>query len=162
MTGAAAQRSYCLRDAAQVWFVLTLAAGFAGWVLGSSPPAMLDPAAVPARYAAALALAATPAALLTAAAVRLGRLALLARAAYGAGCVYLGVLKAAGFGLAPWLALGLVPAAALAVRTPPQLTPLFVLAPLSWSLAALYFALSAERWLAGIVSFAAMAGTLLR
>ena len=130
---------------------LALAGGFLAFALGTSAEDMAQDAVAVPRWALAVALAAAVAVAVALLASRTGREALLARVAWGASLAYVAALKAAGFAFAPWLALLLVAAAA-------RLAPARTGASLAWlhatgTLAGLYVAFTAERWLEGIAAF---------
>lgn len=145
-----------LAGAAIVWIALTLPAAFAIWSFAGSPAELADPDGFAGDFARALVLGAALAAVAVAAAACLGRLPLLARCAYALGLVYVGVLKVLGLVVAPWIALGLAVAALVFMRRAPQVTTHLLVPPLMGMLAALYFAFTAERWLSGAATFAAM------
>lgn len=137
-----------LRQPALASATLALAAGTWIWALMSTPEQMIEYRQLPARYAFSLAVGVLPAALLAGIAWRLERGPLLARIACAACLLHLAALKAAGFGLAPWLALAGAVAGALALRSPPRIGALLLLLSIIGSLTALHFALVIERLLA--------------
>jgi hypothetical protein len=78
-----------------------------------------------------------------------GRLAVATGLAWGACLVYLGVVKIMGLTLAPWVALALALAAAVATRRRGVPAGPLVLLTVIGSIAAAYLALSLERYLGG-------------
>lgn len=136
---------------AQAGIGLALAGGFLAFAIATGAAEMAGDATALPRWALAVAVAAAVAAVATVAAGRAGQDGPVARLAWGASLAYVAALKAAGLAFAPWLALALVALAAW--RAPPRAG-----ASLPWlhamgTLAGLYVALTAERWLEGVAAF---------
>ncbi len=140
-------------DALVPWACLSLAGAFFGWLAGSAPTELAAAPVAVTRYLIAL----TPAAVVAGAAcailfwLRAGTW--LARASLASALCYLGFLKIAGVGLAPWAALGLAIAAGLGARPKIAGTPMLLMVHAMGTLTGMYLVFRLDRYLDGWAPF---------
>jgi len=132
-------------ELAAAWACLALAGSFAAWTLTAGPATLQGGAEGLAHYLRG-ALPAAAAALVACGVLgALGAGAWAARLAWGSGLVYAGVAKAAGFVLAPWLAVVAAVAVAVLARRPVAAGGALVLAHAMGTAGGLYVAFTLAR-----------------
>jgi hypothetical protein len=136
-------------DAVVPWACLSLAGTFFWWSAGSAPAELAEASVALTRYLIAFTPAALAAGVACGVLVWFGAGAWMARLSATSALCYLGFLKVAGLVLAPWVALGLVVAAALVARPKLAVTPLLLMVHAMGTIMGMYFLFSLDRYLPG-------------
>lgn len=129
---------------------LALGGGLIAWMLSLGPGMDGDPQIALLGYLLRAAVALVVSGIVCVLARATGRTRLLTRLAWASGLSGLAVLRLAGFGPAPWVALALVLGAALATRPPGRAARGVLLPSAMGILSGLYLAFSLDRYLAAI------------